>query len=281
MTILLLHLGAHKTATTATQVMLREYAKFSGSTGVGIIIDPREILDGNDNGFVRTADFSQHLKALFEKSINSGAHTVIYSYEGNFGRPFHPRIKGSIYPQAEAGIDRIYHAAKGLFESVFVFFSIRRPSELIESYYPQLVKEGHCLTFDQFMRWIFITELTWTPLVTLMAERFEERNVHIRDYSVFRQPQDFRNHLEIPLQHSPSKRNVSYGKEQIELALSALPHLKTAQQKYELRKFIISSMPSKSSVQHLNDVEKDSVDRFFEADLLFISGKVRVEEPEA
>ncbi len=270
---IILHLGAHKTGTTSCQRELLASKALLEEKKMSLIVETATIRGGKDVSFLMSDEYSDYLRGIFSQRLDQGFETVVYSYEGNLGNPFPLNAQGGIYPQGKTGIQLIEKATQGLFDERKILFSVRKPSDFIESYYLQIVKEGNAITFPEFMRRFLSLNTSWKELLTHLGESFGYQNVDLVNYSDGRKTHDFEEILGLKLVKPGVEHNPSYGQKAVGIALHVLPKLSTPKQKQKLRTFLteVFSDGEDTKGKYLYEREKRVVDSSFQKDLQWAS----------
>ncbi|MQW87735.1 hypothetical protein [Sinorhizobium saheli] len=158
---LVIHVGAHKTATTYLQSVLLENHQLLRANDVhfGPITASAAIavskLWGTPNA-MEVDDAAEELKRLLDpsKSVN------ILSWEGFLGMPF---TDPGLYGRAGKLMALFKHIAKA--EQIAVMLYVRRQDTFLNSYYIQTLKEGLGHSPRAFFRTISMATLDWIALV--------------------------------------------------------------------------------------------------------------------
>ncbi len=169
-----LHMGAHKTASSALQATL-EHAGRSLSR-IGIETMPRSIL-------TQTAVHAQYpeLRNIIT-SVN--APHLILSHEVILGWPFGPlgemragKPPDSLYPEAGPRLDFLARVCEGM--DARVIYYIRDQDTFLQSFYIQLVQGGATFSFDEWLSTIDLSRLSWVKVIDQIRTRFP---VHVKRY---------------------------------------------------------------------------------------------------
>jgi len=181
---ILIHIVAHKTATSSIQWTLRENkAYFEGTHNISIIT-PTQFLDldikkhfqklASRQGFSDKLEFSKSIKAAknsIEPLLHPNKYNVI-SYEGFMGHSNLAEYEGLYNPTIGNSLREIFadHNLK-------VILTIRRQDEFINSCYLQQVKESKKLSFEDFTARIPATNISWTRITNELEISLGENNL--------------------------------------------------------------------------------------------------------
>lgn len=231
----LLHLGFHKTGTTALQQTCRALSDELSAEGwayqgrrVGPITDAMQRVHafrreprGTDRQAVVTT-----FRAAVEGLLERGRHVFI-SDEMLLGHPLLHRGKGP-YPEAEHGIGVIADALRDL--DVEVVLSMRRQPEFVESVYVQSVQEGRAITFPAFCDDLDPSTLGWSGVIEQVAEAIAAPTVVPYEHLLTHDGglvAWFLGRLDVDVDTSdvPRHHNVSFSERALFAALGAYPAL--------------------------------------------------------
>lgn len=162
---IVLHIGAHKTATTFIQELFFESTEALQERGIRYEPLPRDIRKGLVSSFAAGKSVRGRIIDDLVSSLNpTAAENVVFcSWEGFMGPPF---VDGKLYGR--------YRECSKLLTSVLsrvaceagqVIFYVRRQDHFLASAYIQSVKEGSSLVFDEFLDQIDKRSLAWTDMV--------------------------------------------------------------------------------------------------------------------
>jgi hypothetical protein len=173
-----MHIGAHKTGSTALQTALQDNGEMLLRHGVVTV--PRST---TANMFVN--DIRPEARTLIE---SIGVPTLIFTHEVILGWPFGP-VGGLIpmypylYPETKRRLEFLAPILEGL--NVQVIFYIRDQAPFLESFYIQTVQTGATFTFDEWIAQIDLSRLSWRPLIEdiqshfpVCVKRFEDEFSH-------------------------------------------------------------------------------------------------------
>lgn len=235
-----LHLGAHKTATSLLQEFL--LSRRGELQQLGAVALRRSTCDE----LVGWGDLGSRERELLRSEVLAsadGAHrppgdtalgvaprTVILSHENALGRPFH-RSRSGLYPRAGT-------CARGLAASVGdlttrVVYYIRSQEEFLESYYLQTIHQGSSRSFEDWIGAIDAQAISWVPVVEKLERTFGSSSVIVRDFAEIRSGQEafiqgfLRSCGLAPnrVDHIRGQRNISISGRGLNLALAVNPRL--------------------------------------------------------
>jgi hypothetical protein len=163
-----LHIGAHKTGSTALQAALTNAAQTLRAYRVAAM--PR--------AEIARLFINEKLPEARDviKGINPG--TLILSHEVLLGWPFGPvggltPTYSELYPETERRLDFLSDIFAGL--DTEVIYYIRDQDTFLESFYIQSVQMGATIPFDAWISEIDMERLSWAPIIAQIRERFPVR----------------------------------------------------------------------------------------------------------
>ncbi|WP_349789838.1 hypothetical protein [Chromohalobacter israelensis] len=181
-----LHIGAHKSASKTIQRNIAKNSEFFKQVN-GISHIMSQDLNGSD--FARhfteisghrlpsdSFDFDESIelaRLFIEDLINSTAtEDVLLSWEGILGSSALDKYEGiythsSIVSKSLAYIFRSY--------PVRILMVTRQQDTFIESCYLQQIKEGRCLSFDEFVENIDVNKLSWKVIADDLNRAFRKK----------------------------------------------------------------------------------------------------------
>jgi hypothetical protein len=164
-----LHIGAHKTGTTAVQRELVQ--ERHGLMAQGVWFDPMSIEFGEVLCFGSPlgAELFRASAPLLERARRRWEDTIIWSSEFFFGDP----EQGY---RNIAAVAEDLRALTGEFD-VRVVACVRRQDAFLESWYHQHLKRGGCDGFAQFLTRVGADALRWDELLDAYATRFASLRV--------------------------------------------------------------------------------------------------------
>jgi hypothetical protein len=272
--ILVLHFGAHKTATSVIQRYLRDNPELMEENKIAFLL--RSESDGliGWGGNVLDAGIAR-LRAKIDDAFDSGAAYFILSHENTLGRPFKRDVNG-LYPNREGPLKKLAEAF-----SIYpkrVIYYIRSQEEFLESYYLQKIHEGGTQTFKQWSRQINVESLSWRPVIESLQRAFGSNEVVVKDFAVEmangqqeylkRAFATFHQNLEpsrfSDFEYSPL-HNISIGTKGLEIALAINRFAQTPEERTKVRHFIQRNF---SNLQYprptlLSEEEKGRIKEFY------------------
>jgi len=244
---LVLHLGAHKTGTSAIQKYMRDNAALCARNGIAFL--DRSKADGLLR-WGKQASINAHadeLRALIQRAEAGGAQHYVISHENVPGRPIcdgasrlYPRIR------AQAGFLR---DALGDWPRKVVFY-IRSQPAFLESYYLQTIHEGRFHTFREWRQAMGKVNFSWQPVYDDLCAVFGPENVMLRSFDndiaegqAHLLGQFFGAFCDSPAEAFdnfayPAHRNPSIGSKGLEMALLINPLLDSRKERRPVRDFL-------------------------------------------
>jgi hypothetical protein len=236
------HIGAHKTGTSLIQKYLRDKPEQTAPFGI------RAVSRGDCNSLIGWGkviiDEPHRLGDRLAAEVAApGASFVVVSHENTLGRPHQPS-GDHLYPQAEARVAALASILEP-FETRVVFY-LRRTVSFLESYYLQLIHQGEFFTFDQWLDRVDLDRVSWRPVVEMLRDAFGADRVSIGDFDEIKEGQDefLRRFLrrvdpsiDVAASYRP-RRNPSISDKGLQIALSANPYLRSADERKAMRKFL-------------------------------------------
>lgn len=250
---IVLHLGAHKTATTAIQHYCAQEAdtlRAAGIVYVGHTAKPystyRTLRDLTQE--VRGEGKFESREARTRLVIDSAKKTInrddvrslLIPWEIFLGEPYdenHPVL----YPGARISLGALADFLRDL--PISIVFTIRDQWAFLNSWYLQLHKLGHIPDPFRFRDWVAAANLSWRPMAETMKEYFGAENVTILGYPVKSetQPDYFRDlfraygYVDPINPNSIARRNESWPSEALEIARHVMPLLPSDRERYLFR----------------------------------------------
>ncbi|HRJ10547.1 MAG TPA: hypothetical protein PK490_11930 [Prosthecobacter sp.] len=260
---LLLHIGTHKTGSTAIQRALRKNRAVLLKRG--IVSQPR----CNDalRAMLELGEMDASLCARIAGQLaafrTAKASSLVVSNEGLCGDP----LLG--YRNAPDFARRMRSCTAGYKVTVLVY--IRRQDEFIESLYTQKIHEGHTLTFEEFLDQISGLVFDWHALLESYAEVFGRENIIVRRYEKRFMPrresllEDFfeitgAGHAGLELRQGDAAPNAGYSRIAAEIARQCNSHLGTEERR-EMRRVLQASIPKQphESYSHMDGPARASL----------------------
>lgn len=249
MTLVALHLGAHKTGTSLVQKYLRDVPEQVSHLDIRFInrVDTDKLI-GWGSHLVKTP---HRLRERIDyEASQPGARVVFTSHENTLGRPHQPAA-GHLYPQAQQRIEILREALEGL--DVRIIFYLRRQGSFLESYYLQLVHQGECFSFDQWLDRVELDRVSWDPVTRMLRDAFGKDKVSIGDFDEIHAGQEaflsgfFRRidpTFEVLPDYKP-RRNPSVSGLGLDLALAINPYLRTPDERHSIRRHLQANYSNK------------------------------------
>lgn len=188
---LILHIGTHKTGSTALQRFLSANPHSLSDLGIHYAAPPRAIkasllvhlVNINDQRRIR-----QFLISHIESARRKRAHTLIVSAEGFYAMALVPALcRGQpcadLLDRDHVSINRLHASIPGHVLDTKVVCYFRRPDHFAESWYNQQVKYGSLFAGD-FAEFLSLTypALRYNAYVGRWADVFGKKNCSVRVY---------------------------------------------------------------------------------------------------
>jgi hypothetical protein len=263
--VVYLHIGAHKTGTTAIQSMLRAEQRRLRWHGffydrafyrLGKVLATHSPLSDGDRDRLRR-EVDARLRGRPEPNI-------IGSSEALFGNLFASYANIRVVAEDLRVILADY--------DVRIVGCIRRQDDFIQSVYHQYVKRGGTLRFDAFLQTHDVRAYRWNELLAHYADVFGRRALSVVAYeALFQTPTALLERLFAPLAAAgfrtvkrPSVRNPSLSPKGIEIAIRCNELLDSDEQ-LVLRRFLQSTFNQKPGEKHALFTEEQRRDllRFY------------------
>jgi hypothetical protein len=206
------------------------------------------------NGLTKTAplpkDRVESAKHSFQELIGYQSGTPFLSYEGFLGHSALDRQEG-IYPHADHAAHYLRRFTEGM--QVTVLLIVRRQDTFIESCYAQQIKEGRCLSFEEFYYPVSVNRLSWLKIADAFAQQFGQQSVKVMPFeAIYTEPEEFASNALSLLLGRPtsadikpsSYRNPSISAKGIELARAVYPLLDNHIDRRKVQKFLFSQFSS-------------------------------------
>lgn len=172
---LFIHIGTHKTGSTALQSTLRANIRLLRKYDYSYITDDkaqshnvREIASENTEELVNEKD---RLCKIIQKQSSTN---IVLSSERYFGN----------YKNSYSGINQIAYNLRFVTQpyetKIIVYF--RRQDTFIESLYTQTIQDGQSWSFKEFADAIDFENFDWKQLIKPYVEHFGRDNIYIRPY---------------------------------------------------------------------------------------------------
>lgn len=174
---LFLHIGTHKTGTTAIQSSLRAHRKELRREGIGLLRrlpGSRRIMLADEID----PDLIAHSRHALRSGIRASSRRIeryVLSDEGFSGDPY----RG--YQNVSAVAETLHRIAEDFDTTIIVY--LRRQDEFVESFYTQSIQEGGSRSFDDFLSGLPSTAYDWTELLEPYDRLFGLKSLRVRRYS--------------------------------------------------------------------------------------------------
>lgn len=169
---LFIHIGTHKTGSTAIQRAFRADEKALRKEGlVRLRSCDRIALPSLD-----ATELEAMTSSLREEAGGQAGRPMrfLMTSEGFSGDPM------TGYADAPVVASRLRAATHGFDARIILF--LRRQDDFIESWYTQRIHEGRSETFDEFLQLIRLEEMSWLRLAEAYAAEFGRENIIVRRY---------------------------------------------------------------------------------------------------
>jgi hypothetical protein len=167
-----LHVGAHKTATTYLQKLLKDNLELLRNNGIGYL-DLQSIRDEltyklrNEN--IAELDSGELIKLFFGRPVRTSDHTLIISDENLVGTCWQFLQSGQLYPTFEDKIRKVRRIFYG--HEISLFFSVRSYDTFIASAYCEGIRNlGKYRRFNVFREMIDWETIDWPSIIQRMIE---------------------------------------------------------------------------------------------------------------
>jgi hypothetical protein len=170
---LLIHIGTHKTGTTAIQNALRANRKLLAQNGCAYVDEAYELSRCLKEPALAEAEF-EALKKKFKCLVSEASHDrVIFSSEQFAGTILKNYTDSSFIAQRLKDIFPKHSV------SLIVYF--RRQDHFIESAYTQFVQMGQPWSFDRFRDFVDFSKFDWNVVVDNYRQYFQSVDIHMYD----------------------------------------------------------------------------------------------------
>jgi hypothetical protein len=234
MSNLYLHIGTHKTGSTAIQSSLKDHSselEGEGILHVSYFSFLKELMQTECFDPTLAKRVREKLNHNLNYSLQHSADRFILSFEGFSGRP----LTG--YANAEIIAEILHHAFDDIDVKVIIY--LRRQDSFVESMYTQKIQEGESYSFDTFLEQTDVLKIDWYALVNAYGSKFGTENVFVRRYhrkflpEAYSLIQDFGRVIDSKTlaEHTTSRfSNVGYSRAALETARRTNPHLDNEEQ---------------------------------------------------
>lgn len=222
---LFIHIGSHKTGSSAIQQAFR--SKETGIEEEGLIrIECDSSITKKDWEPRQEQVFKDHLKSHICADTTHACRYLL-SYEGFCGNAFQG------YPNASTIASRLRAVTMDFDVKIIVF--LRRQDDFIESMYTQMIHQGGSRSFQDFITTTRPESMDWHRLLESYAAVFDRKNLIVRRYHADFYPKsdslivDFAGIVGVRPECLKKKlsltRNQGYSSEAVELARLCNPSL--------------------------------------------------------
>lgn len=229
-----LHIGTHKTGTSAIQASLNLNRNRLRRQGVIFLGCPHEKFNPLMRATQIEPTMVAAMKDFFDKRITNDSARYLLSWEGLSGDPYNG------YTNSPVVAETIHQASQGLDARIILY--LRRQDDFIESLYTQLIHEGGSESFKDFISRLDEPMFNWQRLVDSFAARFGHKRIIVRPYSKSALPtstslfEDFFSILGVDsgsLRFSENllSKNSGYSRQALELARQCNPWLQPQEQR--------------------------------------------------
>ena len=212
--MLTIHVGLHKTGSTAIQRYLAQASKEPGN-GLAYLRARNVRFSGGDGADIPTS--SEQWRSLTGETLSTRREVVI-SHEGILGDPWGD---SEIYRGAKESVEEISKAFTGLTDFQVVIY-LRPQHQWLESVYTQAIQQGGVICPETFIAGRLEAKyLRYSRLIGDLTSILGVENVVVRPYSAGRNViEDFLEVLDRPSHLGPvgpQRENVSINPAQVEL----------------------------------------------------------------
>ncbi len=257
---LFIHIGTHKTGTTAIQRAFKANEKALFKEGLVTLRSCDRIALPS----LGAAELAKMTTLLHQEAgmHSQGPARYVMTSESFSGDPM------TGYANAPVVASRLRAATQGFDVRIILF--LRRQDEFIESWYTQRIHEGASETFEEFLRLIRLEEMCWLRLTEAYAAEFGRENLIVRRYhkAFYPEPADLLTDFcqivgvrqELIARSLGKVRNQGFSREAVELARSCNPHLDKERQK-QLRQLLqpLSAKPVHSSYAYFTEPQREQL----------------------
>lgn len=246
MTVLYIHAGTHKTASTTIQHALRSAAPLAGEAE-GWMVLPRPIAA---HGFMAADDHDEDLVQQFQSQLESSIRDIESSHRSTRFVLSFEGLSGSTmlgYLNSEVVASMLRDATSRYEVKVIVY--LRRQDEWLESMYTQSIHEGGACGFDEFKaRFETPGALDYHRFLEGFRTCFGDDGLIVRsyhaasDWGIVADFADIIGSTALRNARSESRLNPSYSRPALEIARRANPNL-APDQRRSLRKALQRVMP--------------------------------------
>src|SRR3569623_1136311 len=182
------HVGAHKTATTYLQSILKSNLRSLNANGVGYLPlkECRQLLTGTlMKHEPRTFEIEQLWHSFFPYEHPAGITGLVISDENILGTCGEFADTGTLYPNVTARLRRLRELLAP--HEVHLFFSIRRYAAFLAAAYCESLRHRRGYTsFDEYWNRVKIGQFRWPTIFFRMQEALQPASVTLWRYEDFR-----------------------------------------------------------------------------------------------
>lgn len=229
-----LHIGTHKTGTSALQACLSLNRDRLRNQGMVFLDCPHEKLKPLTRATQIEPSMVAAMKGFFDKQITNHSARYVLSWEGLCGDPYSGYANSPILAQT------IQQASQGLDVRIIVY--LRRQDDFIESLYTQRIHEGGSESFKDFIGRLNESMFNWQQLTDNFAALFGREKTVVRPYDNSILPtttslfEDFFSILGIDFEslrfnENLFSKNSGYSRQALELARQCNPWLQPQEQR--------------------------------------------------
>ena len=185
-----LHIGAHKTATTFIQKVLR--ASKDSLTGHGIKYVPTQNVRKNvthglrahkNRGISRAATVTR-IREYVESRFPGDYTTLVISEENLVGNCRELYTKSDLYPNIKDRLQLVAEALQAY--EVDVYFSVRGYVDFFPSAYCEFLRHNDFTTFETFLGGVDSDKDYWVGVIDSICDVFGADRTHVWAYEDFR-----------------------------------------------------------------------------------------------
>jgi hypothetical protein len=242
---LYLHIGTHKTGTTAIQHALSQNNALLQKEGFAYLPTPKEFkllstIKKLDNELISTCrtELKRRVKHLNRRYVNL---RFLMSWEGFSGDPL------SGYRNAGIVAEHLRQITENF--DVYIIVYLRAQDDFVESLYTQYIHIGESYSFQQFVKTYPVSSFNWERLLRCYSERFGKEKIIVRIYDKAFLPEkdsllrDFAHIVGIrssSLHTGVVTLNLGYSRDAIEIARLINPYL-NSDEKVHFRRILQST----------------------------------------
>ncbi len=238
---LFIHIGTHKTGTTAIQSALKESRARLESEGINYLQIPRAILADwtkKPLGEQEIYDGRNFLKKAVEKCRKDDFSRFIISSEAFSGTVYQG------YKNSRLVSENLRAVTSGFDVNIIVY--LRRQDDFIESMYTQMIHEGRSISFRDYVDQLDNLSFRWDLLLNDYARSFDKNNIIVRRYhkkylpnkeSILNEFGGLIGARSLSLESNSRPTNQGYSRDALEIARLINPHL-TKDDRREFRQLL-------------------------------------------